>query len=103
MDFLIILAIGFGFMWLLIVLPQRRRASAHEKLVAGLRTGDEIMTAGGVYGRVTAIGDEALDVEIAPGVEVRVARRAIAAVVGDRPAADAEGDAGSRSAEEIRR
>ncbi len=102
MDFLIILAIGFGFMWLLLVLPQRRRAAAHEKMVAAVQTGDQVMTAGGLYGRVTAIREEDVSLEVAPGVEVRVSRRAVAGVVDDRPVADADGEAGSRSVEEIR-
>jgi len=98
-DLLIIILVGFGVMWLLIVLPQRRRAAAHERMVSGLREDDEIVTAGGLHGRVTRIGEDDLGVEVAPGVEVRLARRAVAAVVerGDAAVADRE-----RSAEEIR-
>ena len=89
MEFLIILVFGFALMWVLIVLPQRRRQAAHAAMVGEIETGDEILTTGGLYGTVRRVGDDELGVEVAPGVEVRVAKRAVAAVV---PPAD-EGDA----------
>jgi preprotein translocase subunit YajC len=89
-DLLIILLIGFVIMWAVIILPQRRRAAAHERMVSALEVGDEIVTAGGLHGRVTHMGGDELRVEIAPGVEVRLARRAVAAVLGDQAAADRE-------------
>jgi preprotein translocase subunit YajC len=81
-DFLIIILVGFAAMWFLIVLPQRRRQSAHQRMIAALQTGDEIVTAGGLYGRVRWLGDDEVKLEIAPGVEVRVAKAAVAAVRG---------------------
>jgi len=95
-DLLIIVVVGFVLMWLFIVLPQRRRAAAHNRLVAELAVGDEIMTAGGLYGTVTRIADDDVTVEVAPGVEVRLARRAVAAVLDDEDAAERK-----RSVEEI--
>jgi preprotein translocase subunit YajC len=91
-DLLVILLIGFVIMWVVIVLPQRRRAAAHERMVSALRVGDKIVTAGGLHATVRRIGDDDLDVELAPGVEVRLARRAVAGV------REAERE---RSAEEI--
>ncbi len=87
MDLLIILLLGFGLMWVLVVLPQRRRQSAHERLVGGVKPGDYIVTAGGLYGTVTDLGEEDLGLEVAPDVEVRVAKRAIGAII---PAEDIE-------------
>ena len=81
MDFLIILLFGFGIMWLLVVLPQRRRQRAHDDLVRGIQPGDYVVTAGGLYGTVTEIGNDDVGLEIAPDVEARVAKKAIAAVV----------------------
>jgi preprotein translocase subunit YajC len=80
-GFLIIIIVGFLLMWLFVVLPQRRRVSAHQHLVESLKPGDEVVTAGGLYGDVTEIGDDEVALEIAPDVEVRVAMRAIAAVI----------------------
>jgi preprotein translocase subunit YajC len=81
MDFLIILLFGFGVMWLLIVLPQRRRQRAHEELVGNLRPGDYVLTAGGLYGTVLEVGDDDLGLEVSPDIEVRVAKRAVTTVV----------------------
>jgi preprotein translocase subunit YajC len=80
-EFLIILIFGLGLMWLFIVLPQRRRQAAHNSLISGVKPGDYIVTAGGLYGTVTEIGEDDLGVEVAPNVEVRIAKRAIGAVI----------------------
>jgi preprotein translocase subunit YajC len=82
-DLLVIVLIGFALMWVVLILPQRRRASAHARMLEDLEAGDQIVTAGGLYGRVRRIGDEDVTVELAPGVEVRLARRAVAGVVED--------------------
>lgn len=81
MDILILIALGFLLMWVFIVLPQRRRMATHSRLVEGLKVGDEVLTAGGLFGDVTEVGEDEVALEIAPGVEVRVAARAIASVV----------------------
>jgi preprotein translocase subunit YajC len=80
-GFLIILVIGFVLMWLLIVMPQRRRQAAQLTMLESLAPGDYVVTAGGLYGTVTDLGDQDLGLEIAPAVEVRVAKRAIGAVI----------------------
>jgi preprotein translocase subunit YajC len=80
-EFLIFIVLGFLLMWLFVVLPQRRRIAAHERLVESIKPGDEVVTAGGLYGDVTEVGDDEIAMEIAPGVEVRVAMRAIGAVI----------------------
>ncbi len=81
MDFLIIILFGVTTLWLLVVLPQRRRQRAQNEMLAGLKPGDEVVTAGGLYGDVTEVGDDEIAMEIAPNVEVRVAKRAIGAVI----------------------
>jgi preprotein translocase subunit YajC len=75
---------------LLIVRPQRRQMAAHRALVATLRVGDEVVTSGGIYGTIQTLDDEAVELEVAPGVVLRVARGAIAQRVGpaDEPADD---------------
>ncbi|MEX0673443.1 MAG: preprotein translocase subunit YajC [Gaiellaceae bacterium] len=81
MSFLIILLFGFAVMWLLIVLPQRRRQRAHEEMVGKLRPGDYVLTAGGLYGTVLEVGDDDLGLEVSPDIEVRVAKRAVTTLV----------------------
>ena len=68
-------------MYVLIVLPQRRRQTAHRRLVDRLELDDEIVTSGGIYGFVRGIGDEELELEIAEGTVVRVSKRSVAFVL----------------------
>ena len=79
---LIIIVAMFALLWLLLIRPQRQRLQEQRRLHAEIEVGDEILTAGGIYGRVVAMGEEDdLTVEIAPGTEIRLARRAIAGIV----------------------
>ncbi len=73
---------------LVIVLPQRRRAAAHERMVSTINVGDAIVTAGGIHATVTRLEDDGFQVELAPGVEVRLARRAVAAVLDQQGASE---------------
>jgi preprotein translocase subunit YajC len=76
--FILILLVG---MWFLLIRPQRRRQMEAQRLVQSLAVGKEIVTAGGLYGTITALEDDEARVKIADGVEVRVAKRAIAGVL----------------------
>jgi preprotein translocase subunit YajC len=91
-GFFFIIIIAFLLLWLVVVRPQRRRQSQQQQMLSELHVGDEVLTAGGIYGTITRLDDDAVTVEIAPKLEVRVARRAIAGVTRDEPEADeAEG------------
>lgn len=79
-GFLLII-VAFGFLWFVLVRPQKRRQVAQQQMLSSLSVGDEVLTAGGLYGEVIRLGEEETTLEIAPGVEVRVARRAIAGIV----------------------
>ena len=70
-------------MWFLLIRPQRRRQLDSQRLLDSLTVGQEIVTAGGLYGTITALEDDEARVEIADGVEVRVAKRAIAGVLSE--------------------
>ena len=74
--YLVILVAAFYF---LIVRPQRRNAMIRRQLLNAVEVGDEIVTTGGVYGTVTSIADDTLEVEIAPDVVVKIARGAVGA------------------------
>jgi preprotein translocase subunit YajC len=80
---LLVIVALFVLFWLLLIRPQRRRQRVQEEMIAGLRVGDEIVTAGGLYGEITAVDEDEVQVEIADGVEVRIARRAVAGVMPD--------------------
>ena len=76
----LILIIIFAAIWLLFVLPARRRRTSHAAMQNSVEAGNEIITAGGLHGTVTAIDDDLVRVEIASGVIVTLDRRAVAAV-----------------------
>ena len=70
-------------MWFLLIRPQRRRQQESQRLLNSLEVGKEVVTAGGLYGTVTALDDDEARVRIADGVEVRIAKRAIAGVLSE--------------------
>ena len=74
---LLALLITIGLMWVLLILPQQRRMKAHQAIVASLQPGDEVVTAGGVYGTITSVDEDTLAVEVAPGVVLRILRSAV--------------------------
>jgi len=80
---LIVLVALFALFWLFVIKPQRRRAQEQRTLHESIEVGDEIVTLGGMLGRVKAIDetDDTLEVEIAPGTNVKVVRRGVAAVI----------------------
>jgi preprotein translocase subunit YajC len=84
-----IIAVAF---FLLIVLPQRRRTNAHRALLASLQVGDEVITIGGILGTIRELDDEKIQLEVAEGIVLTVARNAIAQSVVDTPATPGEGE-----------
>ena len=65
--------------WVLIVMPQRRRRATQQRILMQLEPGDEVMTVGGLFGTVREVGDHHVELEIAPGTQVRLAKSAITA------------------------
>jgi preprotein translocase subunit YajC len=80
-NFLPILILLFVVMWLLVIRPQRKRQAEQQRILESIAPGEEVLTAGGLYGTIRAVDDDEVRLEIAPGVEVRVSRRAVAAVL----------------------
>lgn len=71
----------FVIMYFLMIRPQQKRMKEHRNLVESLKKGDEVITQGGLIGKVTAVREGELEVEIAPGVKTRVVRSSITGVV----------------------
>jgi preprotein translocase subunit YajC len=90
MEPLIVLAVTFVLLWVLFILPQQRRVRAHQALVASIQPGDQVILSAGIYGRIVDLGPEEMTLEVAPGVELRVARQAVLRVVEDVTAIDAD-------------
>lgn len=81
MEFIIMIAIFFALMYFMIIRPQSKRAKEHRKLLEALGKGDEIVTTGGLVGKVSAVGDNFVQVEVGEGMEVKVQKQAVTAVL----------------------
>lgn len=82
----LILYVGaiFGIIWLLFVLPQRRLRRQQQEMLDRLSPGDEVVTAGGIYGTLTEIEDgDTVLIEVAEDTEIRVAKASIARILTD--------------------
>ncbi|MDD3482853.1 preprotein translocase subunit YajC [Azovibrio restrictus] len=75
------LILMFVVIWFLMIRPQMKRAKEHKALVEGLQKGDEVVTQGGVAGRVTKVGEAYVSVEVAEGTEMLVQRTAVMIVL----------------------
>ena len=78
---LVMLLVLFVVFYFLLIRPQTKRAKEHRQMVDSLAKGDEIVTNGGVLGRITNIGDNFIVLEIAANTEVKVQRQSVAAVM----------------------
>ncbi|MGV8986768.1 MAG: preprotein translocase subunit YajC [Cypionkella sp.] len=76
------LVLIFGIMYLLLIRPQQKKMKAMKAMIDGVRRGDQVLTGGGIIGKVTKVGDDGvLEVEIAEGVKVKVAKQTITQVM----------------------
>lgn len=72
----------FGIMYFLLIRPQQKKVKQHQAMVAALRRGDQVVTQGGMIGKVVKVKDDGeVEVEIADGVKVRVVQSTIATVI----------------------
>lgn len=79
-SMLLILAM-FAVLYFLMIRPQMKRAKEHKTMVEGLQKGDEVITAGGILGRITRVDDQYVTVSLAQGVEVQMQRHAVQTVL----------------------
>lgn len=80
----------FVIFYLLMIRPQQRRVKAHQAAIAAVKKGDQVITGGGIRGRVTKVTEEDAEVEIAQGVKVKVIKSTISHVLSptSKPAND---------------
>ena len=71
----------FVVFYFFLIRPQNKRQKEHREMVSGLSVGDEVVTAGGVLGKVTEVKDQFVRVEVADGVQLKVQRHTIGAVM----------------------
>lgn len=79
-----------GIFYFLLIRPQQKQAREHQRLLDQLKRGDRVLTQGGLYGTIQAVKGKVLEVKLAEGVKVLVARSHIAQVVESDPALEAE-------------
>lgn len=80
----------FVVMYFLIIRPQRAQMKRREELLKNIRRGDQVVTGGGIVGKITRVDDDFVDVEIAQGVKIKVVKSTLADVLqpGGKPAND---------------
>jgi len=78
---MIMIVLMFGVLYFLMIRPQMKRAKEHKALIDALQKGDEVVTVGGVLGRITKLGENYVTVEVANNVEVQVQRPAVQLVL----------------------
>ena len=80
----------FVIFYILMIRPQQRRVKEHQAAIAAVKKGDDVVTGGGIRGRVTKVGDDEVEVEIANGVRVRVVKSTLTGVASgnSKPAND---------------
>jgi preprotein translocase subunit YajC len=72
-----ILIAMFALMYFLLIRPQQKRAKDHKKVLSELKIGDEVVTNGGIVGKITSVDESFADMEIAPGLTVKVQKQGI--------------------------
>jgi preprotein translocase subunit YajC len=83
-------AIVLAIFYFIILLPMRRRQKKVEEFLKSLKVGDRVITSGGLYGSVTRLGDQSLQLQLAEKVRVEVARSAIIGFQGQEPVAEGQ-------------
>ena len=78
---IIMLVVFIGIFYFLLIRPQMKRQKEHRKLVDALAKGDEVVTSGGVLGKITDVGDAFVTLEIADNTRIKVQRHAVGAVM----------------------
>lgn len=91
------MAACFLVFWFIVIRPEKRQRKAREQMLSTLQKGDEVLTSGGIHGRVAQVKDDVVTVQVADGVRLRFALSAVQSLItGDAPA---KGDAPAREDE----
>jgi len=77
------LALIFVVFYFLLIRPQQQKAKEHRQMLANLKRNDEVITSGGLYGKVVALNDKVVTLEIAPNVRVRVERPQVSSLAAE--------------------
>ena len=87
---LIPFALVLAIFYFIILLPMKKRQKKVEQFLSALKVGDRVITSGGIYGSITKLNDQSLQLQIAQNVRIEVARTAIVGYQGQPPVVDAQ-------------
>ena len=87
---LIPFALVLAIFYFIILLPMRKRQKKVQEFLGALKVGDRVITSGGIYGSITKVNDQTLQLQVAPNVRLDVARNAIVGYQGQAPVVDAQ-------------
>ena len=91
-QLLIMMGATVAIMWFLMINPQRKQMKQHREMLGALKKGDDVVTTGGLMGRVHAIADKVVTLEVASGVRVQVLKQSVQGKVAEEPVAAPAGD-----------
>ena len=74
------LVLVFVIFWFLMIRPQQRRMKAHQAAILAVKKGDRVVTGGGLIGKVTKVGDQEVEVELAQGIRVQAVKSTLSQV-----------------------
>lgn len=77
---IIMLVAMFAIFYFLLIRPQQKRAKQHKELVTNLKPGDQVVTAGGIYGKIASVDETTVQIEVATGVKMKMSRTSITEV-----------------------
>jgi preprotein translocase subunit YajC len=81
LNFVILMGLFFAIFYFMLIRPQSKRAKEHRAMLAALAVGDEVVTGGGILGKVTEVGDNFITVEVADGVRLKVQKGQVSALM----------------------
>ena len=80
-SFIIMMVLMFAAFYFLLIRPQQKKQKAHTEMVGGLKTGDEVLTAGGILGKITGVSDHYAVLKIGDNTEIKIQKASVSAVV----------------------
>jgi len=80
-SFIIMMVLMFGAFYFLLIRPQQKKQKAHAALVSNLSAGDEVLTAGGILGKITAVSEHYAVVKISDNTEIKIQKSSVSVVV----------------------
>lgn len=101
LPLIVLYAVGFiAIFYFMAIRPQQRQRRAHDELVSSIKPGDEVITAGGMFGTVKRTEDAVITLQIAKNVDIRVARKAVTEVISEGRGSQKAGKTGRTVSEE---